>query len=107
MFVFEKRLLDKFPKKDREAILEAMKKGKQDDGKTHILHHRFVLGVQQLAKIKHPRVLSLQHPLEESRCDRSFVLRIDHFCVCLVIVLHLPLNLVLLALPIVLVFMII
>ena len=24
-------------------------------------------GVQQLAKIKHPRVLSLQHPLEESR----------------------------------------
>jgi len=25
------------------------------------------LGVQQLAKIKHPRILSLQHPLEESR----------------------------------------
>lgn len=27
----------------------------------------YILGVQQLAKIKHPRILSLQHPLEESR----------------------------------------
>ncbi len=35
--------------------------------KTFFLHHLYVLGVQQLAKIKHPRVLSLQHPLEESR----------------------------------------
>ncbi|UJR28491.1 hypothetical protein I4U23_009729 [Adineta vaga] len=55
VFVLEKRLLDKYPKKDRELILEAMKKG-----------------VQQLAKIKHPRVLSLQHPLEESRDSLAF-----------------------------------
>lgn len=55
VFVFEKRSLDKYPKKDRDLILEAMKKG-----------------VQQLAKIKHPRVLSLQHPLEESRDSLAF-----------------------------------
>lgn len=29
----------------------------------------YFLGVQQLAKIKHPRILSLQHPIEESRLD--------------------------------------
>ncbi|CAF1318027.1 unnamed protein product [Adineta ricciae] len=55
VFVLEKRLLDKYPKKDRDLILEAMKKG-----------------VQQLAKIKHPRILSLQHPLEESRDSLAF-----------------------------------
>ncbi|CAF2579551.1 unnamed protein product [Rotaria sp. Silwood2] len=55
VFVLEKRLLDKYSKKDRELILEAMKKG-----------------VQQLAKIKHPRILSLQHPLEESRDSLAF-----------------------------------
>ncbi|CAF1042211.1 unnamed protein product [Rotaria sp. Silwood1] len=55
VFVLQKRLLDKYSKKDRELILEAMKKG-----------------VQQLAKIKHPRILSLQHPLEESRDSLAF-----------------------------------
>ncbi|CAF1526039.1 unnamed protein product [Adineta ricciae] len=55
VFVLEKRLLDKYTKKDRDLILDAMKKG-----------------VQQLAKIKHPRVLSLQHPLEESRDSLAF-----------------------------------
>ncbi|CAF0763821.1 unnamed protein product [Didymodactylos carnosus] len=55
VFVFEKRVLDKYPKKDRDLIIETMKKG-----------------VQQLAKIKHPRILSLQHPLEESRDSLAF-----------------------------------
>ncbi|CAF1193530.1 unnamed protein product [Rotaria sordida] len=55
VFVLEKRLLDKYAKKDRELIIDAMKKG-----------------VQQLAKIKHPRILSLQHPLEESRDSLAF-----------------------------------
>ncbi|CAF1947799.1 unnamed protein product [Rotaria magnacalcarata] len=55
VFVFEKRLLDKYSKKDRELILEAMRKG-----------------VHQLAKIRHPRILSLQHPLEESRDSLAF-----------------------------------
>ena len=34
-------------------------------------------GVQQLAKIKHPRVLSLQHPLEESRFEQSHNRSVD------------------------------
>jgi len=55
VFVFEKRLLEKYAKKDRDLILDALKKG-----------------VQQLAKIKHPRVLSLQHPIEESRDSLAF-----------------------------------
>ncbi|CAF4066121.1 unnamed protein product, partial [Adineta steineri] len=55
VFVLEKRLLDKYAKKDRDLILDAMRKG-----------------VHQLAKIKHPRVLSLQHPLEESRDSLAF-----------------------------------
>ncbi|CAF3421653.1 unnamed protein product [Rotaria sp. Silwood1] len=52
VFVLEKRLLDKYAKKD--------------------LLKFYVLGVQQLAKIKHPRILSLQHPLEESRDSLAF-----------------------------------
>ncbi|CAF3314982.1 unnamed protein product [Rotaria socialis] len=55
VFVLEKRLLEKYSKKDRELIIDAMKKG-----------------VQQLAKIKHPRILSLQHPIEESRDSLAF-----------------------------------
>jgi len=57
VFVFEKRLLEKYAKKDRDLILDALKKG-----------------VQQLAKIKHPRVLSLQHPIEESRDSLAFAI---------------------------------
>ncbi|KAH1022496.1 hypothetical protein HUJ04_011889 [Dendroctonus ponderosae] len=46
MFVFEKRQLEKFNKNDRELVLESLKHG-----------------VQQLTKIRHPQVLTVQHPL--------------------------------------------
>jgi len=52
VFIFEKKELDKWVKKDRERMIETLKKG-----------------VQQLTKLRHPRVLTVQHPLEESRLD--------------------------------------
>ena len=48
--VFEKRLLDKVDKRDREVIMETMKKG-----------------AIQLTRLRHPRLLVVQHPLEESK----------------------------------------
>lgn len=50
IFIFEKRALDKWNKRSREVMVEILKKG-----------------VLQLTKLKHPRVLTVQHPLEESR----------------------------------------
>ncbi|XP_048519751.1 SCY1-like protein 2 [Dendroctonus ponderosae] len=55
IFVFEKRQLEKFNKNDRELVLESLKHG-----------------VQQLTKIRHPQVLTVQHPLEESRDSIAF-----------------------------------
>ncbi|TMW53790.1 hypothetical protein DOY81_001075 [Sarcophaga bullata] len=55
VFVFEKKALDRWSKEDREAILETMRRG-----------------VQQLTKIRHPHVLTVQHPLEESRDSLAF-----------------------------------
>ncbi|KAM7362217.1 SCY1-like protein 2 [Cochliomyia hominivorax] len=55
VFVFEKKTLDRWSKEDREAILESMRRG-----------------VQQLTKIRHPHVLTVQHPLEESRDSLAF-----------------------------------
>lgn len=55
MFVFEKNQL-KCSKEEREQILEILKRG-----------------VVQLTKIRHPRVLTVQHPLEESRDSIAFV----------------------------------
>ncbi|XP_066581269.1 V-type proton ATPase catalytic subunit A-like [Prorops nasuta] len=56
IFVFEKRLLDKWPSKsDREAVLETLKRG-----------------VTQLTKLRHPQILTVQHPLEESRDSLAF-----------------------------------
>ncbi|GBP07968.1 SCY1-like protein 2 [Eumeta japonica] len=55
VFVFEKKCLDRWTKEDREAILESMRRG-----------------VQQLTKIRHPHVLTVQHPLEESRDSLAF-----------------------------------
>jgi SCY1-like protein 2 len=48
--VFEKKILEKMEKKSAELILEAMRAGP-----TH------------LARLRHPRLLVVQHPLEESR----------------------------------------
>ncbi len=50
VFVLEKKLLDSYDKREREPILEMFRKGPQ-----------------QLAKLRHPRVLTVQHTLEESR----------------------------------------
>ncbi len=50
MFVLHKKSLEVYSKKDRELIVDAFKKG-----------------AIQLARIKHPRILSLQHQLEESK----------------------------------------
>ena len=50
LFVLHKKSLDGFKKRDRDLIVDAFKKG-----------------ASQLARIKHPRVLSLPHQLEESK----------------------------------------
>ncbi|KZC09290.1 PREDICTED: SCY1-like protein 2 [Dufourea novaeangliae] len=55
IFVLEKRVLDKFSKNDREIILETLKRG-----------------VTQLTKLRHPQILTVQHPLEESRDSLAF-----------------------------------
>lgn len=55
VFVLEKRQLDKFNKSDREMVLESMRRG-----------------VAQITKIRHPRMLTIQHPLEESRESLAF-----------------------------------
>ncbi|XP_011497019.1 PREDICTED: SCY1-like protein 2 [Ceratosolen solmsi marchali] len=56
IFVFEKRLLDQWPEKSiRDNVVEILKKG-----------------VIQLTKLKHPQILTVQHPLEESRDSLSF-----------------------------------
>ncbi|KRT78729.1 protein kinase, partial [Oryctes borbonicus] len=55
IFVFEKRQLDKWNKADRDIILDTLKRG-----------------VTQLTKIRHPQVLTVQHPIEESRESLAF-----------------------------------
>ncbi|KAG5884489.1 hypothetical protein JTB14_001284 [Gonioctena quinquepunctata] len=55
IFVFEKRQLEKFCKSDRELILDTLRRG-----------------VVQLTKIRHPKLLTVQHPLEESRDSLAF-----------------------------------
>lgn len=55
IFVFEKKQLDKWTKRDRESMIEILKKG-----------------VSQLTRLRHPRILTVQHPLEESRDSLAF-----------------------------------
>ncbi|XP_076652342.1 SCY1-like protein 2 [Halictus rubicundus] len=55
IFVFEKRILDRFSKNDKELILETLKRG-----------------ITQLTKLRHPQILIVQHPLEESRDSLAF-----------------------------------
>lgn len=50
LVVLEKKLLDKVDKRDREIIMETMKKGPL-----------------QLTRLRHPRLLVVQHPMEESK----------------------------------------
>ncbi|XP_067615158.1 SCY1-like protein 2 [Eurosta solidaginis] len=55
VFVFEKKMLERWTKDDRDTMLEILRRG-----------------VQQLTKIRHPHVLTVQHPLEESRDSLAF-----------------------------------
>nr|CAH7718028.1 unnamed protein product [Callosobruchus chinensis] len=55
VFVFEKRQLERYNKNEREMILEILRRG-----------------VVQLTKIRHPKILTVQHPLEESRESLAF-----------------------------------
>ncbi|XP_069689462.1 SCY1-like protein 2 isoform X1 [Periplaneta americana] len=55
IFVFEKRQLEKWPRGDREAMLETLRRG-----------------VSQLTRLRHPQILIVQHPLEESRESLAF-----------------------------------
>lgn len=55
IFVFEKRQLEKYNKNDREILLETLRRG-----------------ITQLTKIRHPQILTVQHPLEESRESLAF-----------------------------------
>lgn len=55
IFVFEKRQLERWPKDDRDIMLDTLKRS-----------------VIQLTKIRHPQVLTVQHPIEESRDTLAF-----------------------------------
>lgn len=55
IFVFEKRQLERLPRSDREAMLETLRRG-----------------ISQLTRLRHPQILIVQHPLEESRESLAF-----------------------------------
>uniref|UniRef100_A0A8C5N8Q9 Protein kinase domain-containing protein n=1 Tax=Gouania willdenowi TaxID=441366 RepID=A0A8C5N8Q9_GOUWI len=55
VFVFDKKTIDKFQKFEKDQIVDSLKKG-----------------VQQLTRLRHPRLLTVQHPLEESRDCLAF-----------------------------------
>lgn len=50
VFVFDKKMIDKYQKFEKDQIVDSLKRG-----------------VQQLTRLRHPRLLTVQHPLEESR----------------------------------------
>ncbi|KAM4677521.1 SCY1-like protein 2 isoform 2-T2 [Discoglossus pictus] len=55
VFVFDKKLIDKYQKFEKDQIIDSVKRG-----------------VQQLTRLRHPRLLTVQHPLEESRDCLAF-----------------------------------
>ncbi|KAL7631809.1 UNVERIFIED_CONTAM: hypothetical protein RMT77_017884 [Armadillidium vulgare] len=55
IFLFEKRQLDKWDRQERELMLDKIRKG-----------------VSQLTRLRHPQILTVQHPLEESRETLAF-----------------------------------
>ncbi|XP_072311198.1 SCY1-like protein 2 [Eucyclogobius newberryi] len=55
VFVFDKKVVDKYQKYEKDQIIDSLKKG-----------------VQQLTRLRHPRLLTVQHPLEESRDSLAF-----------------------------------
>lgn len=50
IFLFEKRHLERWSRHDRETMLDLLRRG-----------------VSQLTRLRHPQILIVQHPLEESR----------------------------------------
>ncbi|XP_069485462.1 SCY1-like protein 2 isoform X2 [Ambystoma mexicanum] len=55
VFVFDKKVIEKFHKFEKDQIVDSLKRG-----------------VQQLTRLRHPRLLTVQHPLEESRDCLAF-----------------------------------
>ncbi|XP_047739124.1 SCY1-like protein 2 isoform X2 [Hyalella azteca] len=55
LFVFEKRSLDRWDRQHRDLFLDLLRKG-----------------VAQLTRLRHPQILTVQHPLEESRDSLAF-----------------------------------
>ena len=55
VFVLERAALDRFDRQDKEAVWELMKRG-----------------VSQLTRLRHPQILTVHHPLEESRDCLAF-----------------------------------
>ncbi|PIK58003.1 putative SCY1-like protein 2 [Apostichopus japonicus] len=55
LFYLEKKYLDRFARKDRDKILETLKKGPT-----------------KLTRLRHPNLLIVEHPLEESRDSIAF-----------------------------------
>ena len=55
IFVLEKKLLDKYSKRDKDVAIDI-----------------FVKGVAQLTRLRHPQILTVQHALEESRESLAF-----------------------------------
>ncbi|XP_032815884.2 SCY1-like protein 2 [Petromyzon marinus] len=55
VFVFEKKQVDRLGRTEREHAVEVLKRG-----------------VQQLTRLRHPRLLTVQHPIEESRDCLAF-----------------------------------
>uniref|UniRef100_A0A8C1YCT3 Protein kinase domain-containing protein n=1 Tax=Cyprinus carpio TaxID=7962 RepID=A0A8C1YCT3_CYPCA len=55
VFVFDKKVIDRYQKFEKDQIIDSLKKG-----------------VQQLTRLRHPRLLTVQHPLEESRDCLAF-----------------------------------
>lgn len=52
IFLVEKRMLDRWTANDKQLLIDVLRRG-----------------VSQLTKLRHPQVLTVQHPLEESRSD--------------------------------------
>ncbi|KAI4874660.1 hypothetical protein NFI96_031157 [Prochilodus magdalenae] len=55
VFVFDKKITDRYQKFEKDQIVDSLKRG-----------------VQQLTRLRHPRLLTVQHPLEESRDCLAF-----------------------------------
>ncbi|XP_005930276.1 SCY1-like protein 2 isoform X1 [Haplochromis burtoni] len=55
VFVFDKKMIDKYQKFEKDQIIDSLKRG-----------------VQQLTRLRHPRLLTVQHPLEDSRDCLAF-----------------------------------